>query len=134
MSKRNCLNIFIEWARSVHFPLFPILKSQSKIEFVIMWPIAVMKSMLTLVGLFVVDIILNQNSRLTKPCAFLLWLKWSKFMLKSPPPPKKFYLSHCLLLGCFLDRTRMSWNLGLPFGRLFIYLKSPFKLPSRWNF
>ena len=89
-------------------------------QLVIMLSMAVAVCLVTLVGLFIVGIILNSNIKFTKLWTFLFASKSRRLILKSPAR-KKVLLTVVLSERIFLKKV--SHTFKSPLGGLYITLK-----------
>ena len=97
-----------------------LLKLLFKMQLVIMLSMAVAICLVTLVGLFIVDVILNSNIKFTKLWTSLLVSKSRRLILKSPAR-KKVLLTVVLSERIFLKKV--SHTFKSPSGGLYATLK-----------
>ena len=89
-----------------------LLKSLFMMQLVIMLSMVVAVCLVTIVGLFIVGIILNSDIKFTKIWTFLFASKSRRLTLKSPPR-KKVLLTVVYLKGFFLKKASHTFKSAL---------------------
>ena len=99
---RSLINIIGKWSGKSVLTM-ALLKSLFMMQLVIMLSMAVAVCLVTLVGLFIVGIILNPNIKFTKLWTFLFVWKSRRLILKSPAR-KKVLLTVVLFERIFFEK------------------------------
>ena len=102
------INIIGKWSDKSVLTM-ALLKSLFMMQLVIMLSMAVAVCLVTLVGLFIVGIILNSNIKLTKLWTFLFASKSRRLILKSPAR-KKVFLTVVLSERIFLKKVSHTFK------------------------